>query len=84
MGKREKLIARLKRIPSDFSWDELVKVFESCGYELIQKGGSHCFFAHKDRGDIFHLFRPHGRAENSTPKRILEKAVEHLMRHGEI
>jgi len=84
MGKREKLLARLRRIPADFSWSELALVFESCGYEIVQKGGSHCFFVSTKRGDIFHLFRPHGRGENSLPRRILEKAVEHLTRHGEI
>ena len=41
MGTREKLIERFKTQPSDFTWNELVRLFAAFGYEIGNKGKTH-------------------------------------------
>ena len=38
MGKKEKLIARLKSVPKDFSFDEMRNLLELLGFEMSNKG----------------------------------------------
>ena len=38
MGKKEKLIARLKSRPKDFTFDEMQNLLELLGFELSNKG----------------------------------------------
>ena len=38
MGRREKLVARLKSRPKDFVWDELVRLLEGLGYSEAATG----------------------------------------------
>lgn len=38
MGTKEKLIARFKSNPKDFTWDEFVRLFSILGYEIDNKG----------------------------------------------
>ena len=38
MSKIDKLIERLKSKPKDFSWDEMLKVLNHCGYNQISQG----------------------------------------------
>lgn len=61
MSKTEKLIARFKSLPSDFTFDEMVKLLAIFGYELENKGktsGSRVEFHHEDYQSImFH--KPH-------------------------
>lgn len=77
MGSRDKLIRRMKSIPADFSFEEMVKVFRWAGFDLIQKGGSHCYFINA-AGDVFHSWRAHGRRENRVPQSDLRAAVRFL------
>ena len=78
MSKKDKLLARIKQSPSDYRWTQFVALFNFLGYELVETGGSHCYFVNEDRDAVFHTFRPHVRRENSMPKRVLAEAVEHL------
>jgi len=77
MGSREKLIRRMRSIPADFTFEELVKVFRWAGFELVEKGGSHCYFINV-AGDVFHTWRAHGRKENRAPKSDLRAAIRFL------
>ena len=61
MSRREKLIARLKSKPRDFSWDELVRLLEALEYREITTGktsGSRRRFAHETAPAIM-LHKPH-------------------------
>jgi HicA toxin of bacterial toxin-antitoxin, len=61
MARQDKLLARFRRQPADFTWDELVRLLRSFGYELESKGrtsGSRVRFARTNYPPI-NLHRPH-------------------------
>lgn len=61
MGRREKLVARLKGRPKDFTWDELVRLLEGLGYVEAatgKTGGSRRRFIHETAPTIA-LHKPH-------------------------
>ena len=61
MGRREKLVARLKGRPKDFTWDELVRLLEGLGYVEAatgKTGGSRRRFIHETAPNIA-LHKPH-------------------------
>jgi len=64
MGRKEKLIARLKSNPKDFTFDEMQNLLELLGFEVSQKGktsGSRVMF---EKGGIpIYLHKPHPRKE---------------------
>ena len=58
MSTKEKLIERFKRQPKDFTWEELVRLFEILGFAVDNRGktsglrvrfknGNYDFYAHK-------------------------------------
>ena len=64
MSTIEKLIARFKAKPMDFSWEELTRLLKHFGYDQITGGGSRRKFIQYHRQPII-LHEPH-------PKRILK------------
>jgi len=61
MTRRDKLIARFKGRPTDFSWDELVRVLEGLGYteaKVGKTGGSRRRFVHPT-APVIALHKPH-------------------------
>jgi predicted RNA binding protein YcfA (HicA-like mRNA interferase family) len=61
MSQRDKLIRRFRSRPSDFTWQELVRLLESLGYSEVATGstsGSRCRFVHTS-GAMILLHRPH-------------------------
>jgi hypothetical protein len=44
--KKNKLLAKLPHLPSDFTWDELVRLLRSFKYEMDTKGKTSSLFAH--------------------------------------
>ena len=61
MSRQDKLIARLKNKPRDFSWDELVRLLEALGYREVatgKTGGSRRRFLH-DTAPAIMLHKPH-------------------------
>jgi hypothetical protein len=61
MSRRDKLIARLKGRPKDFTWDELVRLLEGLGYAEARAGktgGSRRRFVHAI-APIITLHKPH-------------------------
>jgi hypothetical protein len=68
MSSREKLIERFKRLPKDFTWDELVRLFGYFGFVVYNKGktsGSRVIFSNGEKEYIMH--KPH-------PKNIIKEA----------
>ena len=64
LGKKEKLIKRLKTMPKDFTFDEMKVLLELLGFELSNKGktsGSRIKFSKNDTVIILH--KPHPRKE---------------------
>ena len=67
MSKKEKLLARLKEKPKDFSFGEVVQLMGYFGYNIVaggKTGGSRVAFSN-DRKDYIRMHRPH-------PKSILK------------
>ncbi len=61
MSKIEKLIEKLKTKPKDFTWNELLKILNYFGYELIPQGrtgGSRRKFVN-EYNQIISLHEPH-------------------------
>ena len=64
MGKKEKLIKRLKSMPKDFTFAEMRTALESLGFEISLKGktsGSRVRFLKGNTPIILH--KPHPRKE---------------------
>ena len=64
MGKKEKLIARLKTRPKNFEFTEAKTLLSKCGYtqtKVGKTGGSKVKFIKGDK--IFRMHKPHPRKE---------------------
>ena len=75
MGTKEKLIERLKRLPSDFTFDEAERLLTLFGYVKSSKGktsGSRVLFSKPEKKPVF-LHRPH------PNKELKEYAVKQLL-----
>lgn len=74
LGKKEKLIARLKGVPKDFTFDEMETLLIALGFEMSNKGktsGSRVKFIKDDIPIILH--KPHPRKE------LLEYQVKQIL-----
>jgi hypothetical protein len=61
MSKKEKIIARFLSMPSDFHYDEMVKLLGYFGFEEVKKGktsGSRVKFMN-DKGVPLMMHKPH-------------------------
>ena len=75
MGKKDKLIKRLKSKPKDFTFDEAESLLQYFDYERFDKGktsGSRVMFIHDERKPIL-LHKPHPRKE------LLEYQLKQLL-----
>lgn len=84
MSKKDKVVDKFLSIPSDFTWDDLVKVLNVYGYNLLSKGktvGSGRKFADED-GDIIVLHQPH--PTNVVKKGALRIVLKKLKEKGKI
>jgi len=78
MGTKEKLIERFRSIPSDFTFDELVRLLKIFGYERSNKGrssGSRVLFKDANGSPIM-LHRPH--PGNIVKEYALKQVFEEL------
>lgn len=58
MASIDKLIERFRACPADFTWDELVRLLNNCGYVEKKAKGSRRKFSGKGRPSI-NLHEPH-------------------------
>lgn len=83
MGKREKLIERFKRLPKDFTYEEMITLMSIYGYEEHNKGatsGSRVRFKNVQNGTYVDIHRPH---PGSIMKAWMMKTVfQHLKDNG--
>ena len=82
MGRREKLVARLKSRPKDFVWDELVRLLEGLGYSEAatgKTGGSRRRFIHETAPTIA-LHKPH--PGNIVKMYVIDDVIRLLSEEG--
>ena len=78
MSTKEKLIERFKRQPKDFTWQELVKMLGSFGFEVDNKGktsGSRTVFVNKD--DEIEVYKPN--PSNIIKEYVIKKVLKFLI-----
>lgn len=78
MSRRDKLVARLKGGPKDFTWDELVRLLEGLDYREAaagKTGGSRRRFIHATAPTIA-LHKPH--PGNIVKMYVIEELVRML------
>ncbi len=80
MGQQEKLIARFRGRPKDFTWDELKRLLAVFGDSEESGSGSRRKFVHIEKNVSISLHQPH-------PEKILKlyqvkEVLEHLKQEG--
>lgn len=82
--KTEKLIDRFLSVPSDFTWDELVKVLAAHGYTEAKTGktsGSRRKFT-DESNSIMSLHKPH--PANIVKRYAIREMIAHLKAKGKL
>ena len=82
MGKREKLITKLKTVPADFTWGDLKALLKALGYKEIQGSGSRAKFDNGNADQIISLHKPH--PGNIVKRYALRQLIEKLEQGGMI
>lgn len=82
MSKKEKLLQKLQNRQSGFTWNELVSLMQSLGYEVKYGDGSRVKFIHADPSLMINLHRPH--PGNEIKDYIRLQVVEKLKMGGVI
>ena len=62
MGQKEKLIKRFRTLPRDFTFEEVVTLFQTCGFILENKGatsGSRVRFYNAADQNTYIMHKPH-------------------------
>ena len=62
MNKKEKLIKRFRTLPRDFTFEEVVTLFQGCGFTLENKGstsGSRVRFYNDSDKNAYIMHKPH-------------------------
>ena len=83
MVVKEKLIARFKRLPKDFTFEETVTLLRCFGYEKHDKGatsGSRVRFKNQETGKWVDLHRPH--PGNMMKEWMMKVLYKHLKENG--
>jgi len=84
MSRHEKLVIRLLTVPKDFTWEELIKVLNSFGYDEVKggkTGGSRRRFA-DEKKNIITLHKPH--PANIVKSYALREVIAELKAKGHI
>ncbi|MHB1177046.1 MAG: type II toxin-antitoxin system HicA family toxin [Daejeonella sp.] len=84
MSRQEKLLQRLLTNPRDFTWDELIRLLTSFGYEehkTGKTGGSRRKFINQ-RGEIISLHKPH--PGNIIKQYVIRDIIIHLSINGHL
>ena len=58
MTKIDKLLRKFLNNPKDFTWNELIKLLKSFGFEKLEGSGSRVKFINPDK-DVIELHKPH-------------------------
>ncbi len=83
MGKKEKLIKRLKSRPKDFSFDEAETLLNFFGYRRSNKGktsGSRVMFSCDEHSVVIMMHKPH--PDNILKDYQIKQLIELLSQEG--
>jgi hypothetical protein len=79
MSKTEKLIARFKTKPKDFSYNELVTLLAGFGYRQTQGSGSRVVFTNEKSNHKIKLHKPHpGNILKRYQLDLIERELENM------
>ena len=84
MSRSDKLQERIKRVPADFTWDELMYFLASLGYDQISTGktsGSRRKFINEKK-EIISLHKPH--PGNIVKRYAIRQILEILRERGQL
>ena len=84
MSTKEKLIARFKNLPSDFTFEELIRLLGMLGYEMKTKGktsGSRYIFK-DNKGNPIMVHKPH--PGNVVKSYAMKQIYDELINKGKI
>ncbi len=81
MAQMDKLIARFKSRPKDFTWDEFRRLLKSLGFQEIRGSGSRVKFFHQEKNCVIQLHKPH---PTSTLKMYAIKEALELLLHEKL
>jgi hypothetical protein len=79
MGTKDKLIERFKRQPKDFTFNELIRLFQVLGFEVNQKGktsGSRIEFINNEKELSFGAHKPH--PDSVIKSYVMKQVLEFL------
>ena len=85
MSRKDKLLSRLKTMPKDFSYDELIQLLIYLGYKEDNAGktsGSAVRFINCQTKHIMRIHKPH--PENTLKMYVLKYVLEELLKEGVI
>jgi len=83
MGKKEKLIKKLKERPKDFSFDEAETLLNCFGYRRSNKGktsGSRVMFSSDEHSVVIMMHKPH--PDNILKDYQVKQLIELLSQEG--
>lgn len=83
MGRKEKLIKRLKSKPKDFTYIEMKTLLELLGYQQLNKGktsGSRIMFTNENNSNYVSFHKPH--PNNELPYYVIKNVLENLEKEG--
>jgi len=79
MSTKDKLIKRFKNQPKDFTWEELVRLFELLGFTVDNKGktsGSRVLFLKGKDAHTVHKPHPSNIIKGYAMKQVLDFMIE--------
>jgi hypothetical protein len=79
MGTKQKLIERFKRQPKDFTFNELIRLFQVLGFEVSQKGktsSSRVEFVNSEKELSFGAHKPH--PDSALKSYVMKQIFEFL------
>jgi len=83
MNRREKLIKRFRTLPKDFSFEEVIALFQGCGFALENKGatsGSRVKFYNDKDQNSFIMHKPH--PNNVVKGYVMRDILNFLLNNG--
>lgn len=79
MGTKEKLIERFLKLPKDFTFDELIRLFGIFGFEISNKGttsGSRIEFVNEKKNISYIAHKPH--PSNIIKSYVMKQVLEFI------
>lgn len=84
MSRSDKLLERMKKVPADLTWDELINFLSGLGYDQISSGatsGSRRKFINEKK-EILSLHKPH--PGNIVKKYAIRQILDILRERGQL